>query len=153
MPWLWRESQGEDENPLRHQVVELPTIEPIVVEHRLLTCTQCGTETCATLPQDVKVDGASVVMVALLSGMYRNSQRMVQSGMADLFGISMSLGSVNKLRLEAKSRCELCEAKRYVQQQACVGRTKTFTRKYRRLQSRRTSSLAMVCGHTLVTFF
>jgi len=47
-------------------------------------------------------------MVALLSGMYRNSQRMVQSGMADLFGISMSLGSVNKLRLEASKAVANC---------------------------------------------
>jgi len=66
-------------------------------------------------------------MVALLSGMYRNSQRMVQSGMADLFGISMSLGSVNKLRLEASKAVANCvyEAKRYVQQQACVGADET----------------------------
>jgi len=124
--------RGEDENPLRHQVVELPPIEPIVVEHRLhqLTCTQCGTKTRATLPHDVNPSGygASVVaMVALLSGMYRNSQRMVQSGMANLFGISMSLGSVNKLRLEASNAVANCvyEAKQYVQQQACVGADET----------------------------
>jgi len=51
--------------------------------------------------------------------------------MADLFGISMSLGSVNKLRLEASKAVANCvyEAKQYVQQQACVGRTKqAFTR-------------------------
>jgi hypothetical protein len=66
-------------------------------------------------------------MVALLSGMYRNSQRMVQSGMANLFGISMSLGSVNKLRLEASNAVANCvyEAKQYVQQQACVGADET----------------------------
>jgi transposase len=46
--------------------------------------------------------GASVVaMVALLSGVYRNSQRMVQTALADLFRISISLGTVNTLRLEA----------------------------------------------------
>jgi len=32
--------------------------------------------------------------------MYRNSQRMVQSGMADLFGISMSLGRSTNLGLK-----------------------------------------------------
>jgi len=87
-------------------------------------------------------------MVALLSGMYRNSQRMVQSGMADLFGISMSLGSVNKLRLEASKAVANCvyEAKQYVQQQACVGRTKqAFTRVDGCNPEERQ---AMGCGHT-----
>jgi len=38
---------GEDTNPYRHQIVEIPPIEPIVIEHRLhqLTCSQCGTQT------------------------------------------------------------------------------------------------------------
>ncbi|MEH1984094.1 MULTISPECIES: hypothetical protein [unclassified Nostoc] len=44
-----------------------------------------------------------MVLVAVLSGLYRHSQRMVQSAMQDIFGISMSLGTVNKLRLEASS--------------------------------------------------
>ncbi|MBR8837054.1 MAG: IS66 family transposase zinc-finger binding domain-containing protein [Stigonema ocellatum SAG 48.90 = DSM 106950] len=32
---------GEDTNPYRHQIVEIPPISPIVIEHRLhqLTCT------------------------------------------------------------------------------------------------------------------
>ncbi|WP_207714467.1 hypothetical protein [Scytonema sp. UIC 10036] len=59
-------------------------IEPIVVEHRLhqLTCAKCGTQTRATLPDDVNPTGYGVrvvAVVALLSGLYRNSQRMVQS--------------------------------------------------------------------------
>lgn len=35
---------GEDLEPYRHQIVELPPIEPIVIEHRLhaLTCEHCG---------------------------------------------------------------------------------------------------------------
>ena len=35
---------GEDPNPYRHQIVEIPPISPIVIEHRLhqLTCTGCG---------------------------------------------------------------------------------------------------------------
>jgi transposase len=41
------------------------------------------------------------IMVGVLSGLYRHSQRMVQSAMQDLFGISMSLGTVigDKLKL------------------------------------------------------
>src|SRR5262245_12911247 len=50
---------GADPNPLIHQVAELPKIEPIVDEYRLhrLTCADCGTTTCATLPEGVPTGG------------------------------------------------------------------------------------------------
>jgi hypothetical protein len=124
--------RGEDENPYRHQIVDIPPIEPIVIEHRLhsFTCKKCGTSTRATLPESVNPSGYGVrvvAMVALLSGVYRNSQRMVQSAMADLFGISMSLGTVNTLRQEANDAVANCveQAKLYVQQQPVVGADET----------------------------
>lgn len=45
----------------------------------------------------------------------------------DLFGISMSLGTVNKLRQEASNAVKSCvdEAKQYVQQQPVVGADET----------------------------
>ena len=99
-----------------------------MIEHRLhqLTCGRCGALTRATLPEDVNPSGYGVqvvAMVALLSGVYRNSQRMVQSALADLFGVSMSLGTVNTLRVEASNALANCvdEAKQYVQQQPVVG--------------------------------
>jgi len=123
---------GEDTNPYRHQIVEIPPIEPIVIEHRLhqLTCGRCATETRATLPQDVNPSGYGVrvvAIVALLSGVYRNSHRMVQSAASELFGISMSLGTVNRLRQEANDAIANCvdEAKLYVQQQPIVGADET----------------------------
>jgi len=123
---------GEDENPYRHQIVEIPPIEPIVIEHRLhqLTCRHCGTSTRATLPHEVNPSGYGVrvvAMVALLSGVYRNSQRMVQNALADLFDISMSLGTVNALRQQASDAIANCvdEAKLYVQQQPVVGADET----------------------------
>lgn len=47
---------GEDPDPLRHQVIEIPPITPLVMEHRLhrLVCPRCSTSTCATLPADVE---------------------------------------------------------------------------------------------------
>ena len=123
---------GDSENPYRHQIVEIPPIEPIVIEHRLhqLTCSKCGTKTCATLPEEVNPSGYGVrvvAMVALVSGMYRHSQRMVQSAMADMFGVSMSLGTVNKLRLEASNAVATCveEAKQYIQNSEVVGADET----------------------------
>jgi hypothetical protein len=52
---------------------------------------------------------------------------MVQSALADLFGIPMSLGTVNKLRQQASDAVASCvdEAKLYVQQQEVVGADET----------------------------
>jgi hypothetical protein len=49
--------EGEDPDPLRHQVIEIPPITPLVIEHRLhrLVCPCCSTSTCAPLPADVVV--------------------------------------------------------------------------------------------------
>jgi len=46
---------GQDDNPLRHQVWELPKIEPHITEYRQhrLTCPCCGETTCAVLPAGV----------------------------------------------------------------------------------------------------
>lgn len=123
---------GVDPDPYRHQIVEIPPIEPIVIEHRLhqLTCGRCGTSTRATLPDNVNPSGYGVrvvATVALLSGLYRHSHRMVQRALADLFGISMSLGTVNKLRLEASNSVADCvdEAHVYIQQQEVVAADET----------------------------
>lgn len=123
---------GEDANPYRHQIVEIPPIKPIIVEHRLhqLVCDNCGTSTRAALPKDVNPSGYGmrvVALVAVLSGLYRHSQRMVQSAMSNVFGIPMSLGTINKLRLEASSALESVveEAKMYVQNSRIVGADET----------------------------
>lgn len=124
--------EGEDSNPYRHQVVEIPPINPIIVEHRLhqLECGHCGTLTRASLPGDIPTRGYGVrvvALVAVLSGLYRHSTRMVQSAMQDIFGITMSLGTVNKLRLEASDAVEsaVSEAKTYVQNSKIVGADET----------------------------
>ena len=46
---------GEDPHPRRHQVAEIPPVEVEVTEYRLhrLTCSACGTRTCASLPVGV----------------------------------------------------------------------------------------------------
>ena len=124
--------RGEDANPYRHQIIEIPPINSIIVEHRLhqLMCDECGNLTRATLPVDVHTSGYGVRIVALvtvLSGLYRHSHRMVQSAMQDIFGISMSLGTVNNLRLEASNAVESAveEAKIYVQNFEVVGADET----------------------------
>jgi hypothetical protein len=47
--------QGQDPEPMRHQVIEIPSITPVVIEHRMhrLIYPCCGTSTCAELPADM----------------------------------------------------------------------------------------------------
>jgi transposase len=47
---------SEDLEPLRHQLIEIPSIIPMVIEQRLhrLICPCCGTSTCDDLSGDVE---------------------------------------------------------------------------------------------------
>src|SRR5207245_1171419 len=88
----------EDRSPHRHQVFELPRVEPIVTEYELhsLECS-CGVTTRAELPSDVPTGafGPSVnATIAVLMGVYRLSKRAVPELMRDLFGLTMSVGAV-----------------------------------------------------------
>jgi len=58
--------QEEDPAPVRHQVIEIPPITPLVIEHRLhrLVC-PCSTSTCATLPADVEASSYGPRLSAL----------------------------------------------------------------------------------------
>ena len=126
------ELTGVDPNPYRHQVVEIPPIKLHIEEHRLhqLACPHCGEKTRAVLPSEVEASGYGsrvVAIVSVLSGMYRHSHRMVVSAMSDLFGVKMSLGTVNRLRTEASEAVSgaVDEAKAYVQSAPIVGADET----------------------------
>jgi transposase len=102
---------GEDPNPLIHQVAELPKIEPIVDEYRLhrLTCPDCGTTTCGTLPEDVPTVGYGPYLqatLATLAGAYRLSKRPIQQLAGDLFGLSISTGMISKLERQSAAALE-----------------------------------------------
>jgi hypothetical protein len=60
--------QREDSAPLRHQVIEIPPISPVVIEHRLhrLVCPCCSTSTYATLPTDVETIRCGTNLSALV---------------------------------------------------------------------------------------
>jgi transposase len=91
--------RGDDPQPLRHQVLELPHIRPEVTEYQLhrLCCPACGLSTCASLPASVPRGGQGPrlqAVLALMTGAYRMSTRMVQTFCADVFGVPICAGQV-----------------------------------------------------------
>ena len=95
--------KGQDAHPHRHQVIELPKLEPSIIEYRLhqLNCHQCGRSSQAPLPVGVSSSGYGEhlsALVALLSGTYRQSYRQVCALMGEVFNVPLSRGCVGRLR-------------------------------------------------------
>jgi len=83
---------GEDPEPIRHQVWELPKIEPDVTEYRLHRrgCGRCGETTCAPLPPGVPSGQSGPRLLAftgLLMGHFRQSKRRAAFFIQDLLGM------------------------------------------------------------------
>jgi len=96
---------GKDEAPYRHQILELPVLRPQITEHRLhqLNCEHCGSLTRAKLPDSVGVSHYGerlTAAVGLLSSENVQSHSKVQTLLSRLFGIEISIASVNRLRHE-----------------------------------------------------
>ncbi len=93
---------GVDAEPRRHQVAELPPIEPEVHEYRLhrLCCPHCKAVTCGALPEGVPRTSFGPRLHAALSvltGAYRLSKRQVVQLGSDLLGLTISVGMIAKL--------------------------------------------------------
>jgi len=82
---------GDDLEPLRHQVWELPEIKPHVTEYQLhrLECVRCGETTCAELPLGVPLGQSGprlMAFTALLMAFYRQSKRRTAEFLSTLLG-------------------------------------------------------------------
>src|SRR5262249_22084446 len=103
--------EGEDPQPLRHQVLELPPIRPEVSEYQLhrLCCPRCGLTTCASLPAGLPTGGQGPrlqAILALMTGAYRMSKRMVQTFCADVLGVPVCAGQVCALEAATAAATE-----------------------------------------------
>jgi transposase len=95
--------RGEDPAPHRHQVIEIPPITPLVIEHRLhrLVCPCCSTSTCATLPPDVEPSryGPRLSsLVGLLGSAFPLSFGRTQALLDQLLGVEISCGAIAAIR-------------------------------------------------------
>jgi transposase len=96
---------GDDPNPYRWQVTEIPPLQPIITEHQVhrLSCASCGQTTGGSLPSAVACSqfGERLsALVNLLIGQYRLSKRQVAGVLRDVFGVSMAASSVVKRQTE-----------------------------------------------------
>ena len=100
---------GDDPEPLRHQVIELPPVRPHVTEYRRhrLACPGCGRVTCPDLPAEARGGYGPRVQAAcaLLCGAYRVGKRGAARLMGDLFGVPIGPAAV--CGLQAKTAAAL----------------------------------------------
>lgn len=83
---------GDDPEPWRHQVYELPEIQPIVTEYQRhrLSCPGCGETTCAALPAGVPTGQSGpklIALTALLMACFRQSKRRTSLFVTSLLNI------------------------------------------------------------------
>jgi transposase len=115
---------GDDNNPERHQVTELPWITPLVTEYRrhCLCCIVCRASTQAPWPATMPSGsfGPRVqATVGYLTGRLGASQREVQDLLATVCHTDVSVGSVGALEqaVSAALATPVAEAAKYVQRQ------------------------------------
>src|SRR5436305_3208127 len=102
---------GDDPEPIRHQVAEVPPVRPVVDEYRLhrLHCPRCRTSTCAALPVGVPTGAFGPRLRAILSvlaGGYRLGKRPIRQLAFDLLGLTISVGMIARLERQAAVELE-----------------------------------------------
>lgn len=87
----------------RHQVFELPSVQPYVTEYQRYAgvCTGCGHRWEGTLPAGVprgQFGPGVVALIALLGGEYHLSTRQIQRLLHDVFHLEIGLGTVSQVQ-------------------------------------------------------
>lgn len=136
LPSRWREDAAD---PFRHQVTELPAVQPTTTEYRLHAqrCPCCGKVTYARLPEGVSRSAFGprlTAIVGILTGCYRMSKRVAVEVLQDLFGVEMSVGSVTACERAVSETvaAPVAEAHEHVQQQAFAHADETSWREARK---------------------
>src|SRR3954469_2022244 len=106
-----QELHGDDPEPIRQQVAEVPPVRPVVDEYRLhrLECPRCRISTCAALPPGVPTGAFGPRLRAILSvlaGGYRLGKRPIRQLVFDLLGLTISIGMISRLERQAASELD-----------------------------------------------
>lgn len=93
------EGEDEDLEPVRHQIVDIPEVQPTIVEHRrhVRRCHACQGETVAALPVGVPLCRSGPRLqawVGALTMRYRLSKREARDLLRELVGVVISLGGI-----------------------------------------------------------
>ena len=124
--------KGEDAQPERHQVSELPKIVPEIVEYQrhTLNCEVCGAKNRAEWPVEMPKGsfGARLQgMIGYLGGRFGISHRDMVELMETVFEVEISLGSIpaqqQRVSLALKEPVEA--AQKHVQKQTAVNMDET----------------------------
>jgi transposase len=134
-----QELSGEDRFPGRHQVWDLPRVQPEITEYRLhtLICPKCRRTTKALLPPGVTNSPFAPrvqALVGLLTGAYRLSKRQAASLLQDLMGIPASLGAISRCEAAVSGALAqpVAEARSHVQAAAVLHVDETSWREINR---------------------
>lgn len=127
---------GEDPEPKRHQVSELPEIKPELVEyqrHRLV-CLGCGQCNGAEWPEEMPSGSfgfRTQAVMSYLSGRFTISRRDVAEIMESLFNVNISLGAVSAQETNVSEALiePVATAQQYVQQQPQLNTDETSWQK------------------------
>ena len=106
---------GSDPTPHRHQVAEIPPVQPVVIEYRVhrLSCPGCGVVTTGVLPERVPTGSFGPRLQALLSlfaAEFRLAKRPIQRLARSVLGLDISLGMISKLEGQTATVLEPVDA-------------------------------------------
>ena len=123
--WCHQVLQGDDPEPIRHQVAEVPPVRPTVDEYRLhrLVCPRCRTSTRAALPPGVPAGAFGPRLRAILSvlaGGYRLGKRPIRQPAFDLLGLTIPTGMISRPERQGAAELEapVGELRQYVRDAA-----------------------------------
>ena len=115
---------GDDPDPSRHQVSEIPCVKAEVTEYRKhsLRCASCGARNNADWPIEMARGsfGPRVqATIGYLTGRLGASHRDVTEAMEVLFGLDVSLGSISAIQEQVSNRLgdPVAKAQQFVTQQ------------------------------------
>ena len=120
--------QGE---PLRWQRVEIPPIEPEVIEYQVFTlCGKCGEAHRGSLPPEVAISNFGPRLTAIVgyfTAVLHVSRRMVKDCFETLLGVRLALGSIQNLLEQTSEALQPMdtELKEALSQEAVIGADET----------------------------